>query len=144
MTDLRRQLAFVAFTAVAVSGSVVGLSAQGVKNEAARRIESVDGADSYKEYCAVCHGANAKGDGPAAQALKTKPADLTTIAKRKGGAFSAADVENRIVGKSLSPAHGSGEMPMWGHVFDSIAADNAAAKLRVTNLVNYIKSIQAP
>jgi mono/diheme cytochrome c family protein len=143
MTNFRRQLAFVAFVAAVVSVSGVGLTAQAVKSEAARRIESVEGVDSYREYCAVCHGANAKGDGPAAQALKTRPADLTTIAKRKG-AFSATDVEARIVGKSLSPAHGSGEMPMWGHVFDSIAPDNAVAKLRVTNLVNYIKSIQVP
>ena len=141
MTDFRRQLVFVALLAVPVPVSVVGLTAQAVKTEAARPIESLEGVDSYKEYCAVCHGTNAKGDGPAAQALKTQPPDLTTIAKRNGR-FSPADVEKRIVGKSLSGAHGSGEMPIWGRVFDSIAVDSAVAKLRVANLVNYIQSIQ--
>jgi mono/diheme cytochrome c family protein len=140
MTDFRRQLAFVALIAAPVSVSAVGLTAQTVKTEAARPIASVEGVDSYKEYCAVCHGVKAKGDGPAAQALKTRPPDLTTIAKRKGR-FSEADVETRIVGKSLSAAHGSGEMPIWGHVFESLA-DSTVAKLRVANLVNYIKSIQ--
>jgi mono/diheme cytochrome c family protein len=141
MTGFRRQLVFVALLLVPVSVSVVGLTAQAIKNEAARRLESVEGVDSFKEYCAVCHGANAKGDGPAAKSLKTPPPDLTTIAKRKGR-FSAADVETRIAGKSLSGAHGSGEMPIWGHVFESIAPDSSVARLRVNNLVNYIRSIQ--
>ena len=33
----------------------------------------------YKQYCAACHGANAKGNGPAASNFKTRPADLTTL-----------------------------------------------------------------
>jgi mono/diheme cytochrome c family protein len=118
-----------------------GARAQTVKNAPARPLQSLEGADSYKEYCAVCHGLNAKGNGPAAPALKVPPADLTTITKRKGK-FSEADVEQRIVGKTLPPSHGASEMPIWGHVFDSIASDPSVAKLRVSNLVNYIKSLQ--
>ncbi len=35
------------------------------------------GARLYAENCALCHGAGGKGDGPAAAALPTRPADLT-------------------------------------------------------------------
>jgi cytochrome c2 len=41
----------------------------------------------YKQYCAACHGIDAKGNGPAASTLKTLPPDLTTLAKRHMGKF---------------------------------------------------------
>jgi hypothetical protein len=41
----------------------------------------------YKNYCAACHGAVAKGNGPTASMLKTPPPDLTTLAKRHMGKF---------------------------------------------------------
>ena len=140
MPSLKRELVSGVLLALTVSFVWSVVSAQTIKKEAARPIESVEGVDSYKEYCAVCHGPNAKGNGPAAAALKTAPPDLTTITKRKGS-FSALDVENRISGKSLPPSHGSGEMPIWGHVFDVIQ-DPTVAKLRINNLVNYLKSLQ--
>ena len=31
------------------------------------------GAEMFKAYCAVCHGKDAKGGGPAAEALKVQP-----------------------------------------------------------------------
>jgi putative copper resistance protein D len=34
------------------------------------------GAALYAEHCAACHGVGGRGDGPAAQGLATKPADL--------------------------------------------------------------------
>jgi len=117
------------------------VSAQTVKQGTAPRIQSVEGVDSFKAYCAVCHGDRAKGDGPAATALKKAPADLTTIAKRNGK-FSAADVENTITGQSVMASHGSRDMPIWGPVFRSLSSDDAVAKLRVANLVDYIKGIQ--
>jgi len=35
------------------------------------------GHNIFLEHCALCHGAQARGDGPAAQSLPIKPADLT-------------------------------------------------------------------
>jgi mono/diheme cytochrome c family protein len=113
-----------------------------IKRETAPRIQSVQGADTFKAYCVSCHGLQAKGDGPAAMALKKAPADLTTIAKRNGGKFSAAEVENVVMGTSVLASHGSRDMPIWGPVFQSLAPDASVVKLRVANLVEYIKSIQ--
>jgi mono/diheme cytochrome c family protein len=117
--------------------------AQTVKRGTAQRIQSVQGVDTFKAYCATCHGPLAKGDGPVAAVLKKAPADLTTIAKRNGGKFSAADVEAVIMGQQVLASHGSRDMPIWGPVFQALAPDNSVMKLRVANLVNYLKSIQA-
>ena len=119
------------------------VDAQTVKQGTAPRIQSVEGVDTYKAYCAVCHGPQAKGNGPAATALKKVPADLTTIAKRNGGKFSAPDVEAVIIGQQVLASHGSRDMPIWGPVFQALAPDSSFMKLRVLNLVDYIKSIQA-
>ena len=41
----------------------------------------------FRTYCAACHGTSAKGDGPLADSMRTRPADLTEIAKRNKGIF---------------------------------------------------------
>jgi mono/diheme cytochrome c family protein len=56
----------------------------------ARLIDSLQGPDLYKGYCAVCHGSDAKGNGPLAKWLRTAPADLTRIASRNGGSLSGS------------------------------------------------------
>ncbi len=35
------------------------------------------GRDIYRVYCAACHGAQGRGDGPAARGLRTRPRNLT-------------------------------------------------------------------
>ncbi|MGO9166065.1 MAG: c-type cytochrome, partial [Candidatus Sulfotelmatobacter sp.] len=45
------------------------------------------GKEMYHAYCASCHGAGGKGDGPASPALKFPPSDLTNLAKRNAGKF---------------------------------------------------------
>ena len=37
-----------------------------------------DGSTIYRERCAVCHGADGRGDGPAAALLEPRPRDFTT------------------------------------------------------------------
>jgi mono/diheme cytochrome c family protein len=119
------------------------LLAQTVKRETARPIFSMEGADNYNEYCAVCHGRDGKGRGPAAPALKMPMPDLTTLASRNGGKFSSADVEKTILGKgAFTPAHGSEEMPIWGQVFRAFDQDQGVRALRVANLVKHIESLQ--
>lgn len=120
----------------------VGLHAQAqVKREPIKAIEGVNGAASFKAYCAQCHGVSGRGDGPAARALKVTPADLTTLAKRNGGHFPDTAVKQVINGDIDNPVHGSREMPMWGLVFRSVE-DPSVVELRVFNLVKYIEQIQ--
>ena len=118
--------------------------AQTVKREPAKPIGSVEGVDLYMAYCAVCHGKDAKGKGPAAVALKAPMPDLTQYAKAHGGKFSAADMEAVVLGKgTMTPAHGDADMPIWGPIFKSMSPDAAMATLRVNNLIKYLESIQA-
>lgn len=116
---------------------------QAIKRESARPIDSVQGADVYQAYCAVCHGKDGKGHGPAAPALKMPVPDLTMLAKKSGG-FSSADVEAAVLGTGkMTPAHGSPEMPIWGPVFRALNPDEGMRKLRLVNLIKYIESLQA-
>jgi mono/diheme cytochrome c family protein len=135
-----------AAVALAVGTFLTGAAeAQTIKSEPARRIDSIQGVDTFKAYCAVCHGDDGKGKGPAAAALKTVPADLTQIARRNGGRFSQTDLERWILGKDEMPmSHGSREMPIWGPVFRGLSSDGTETTLRLTNLINYLKSIQVP
>jgi|SRR5689334_10377068 len=43
------------------------------------------GRTEFMENCAGCHGADAKGAGTLGAKLKTKPTDLTLLAKRNHG-----------------------------------------------------------
>lgn len=76
------------------------------------------GKYEYQANCASCHGLTGKGDGPAAKALKKAPPDLTTYAKRNGGAFPTELAWQIIDGRPIeSGVHGSREMPVWGQEF---------------------------
>ncbi len=100
------------------------------------------GQEMFKAYCATCHGAGGKGDGPAASALKKTPADLTQLARKHNGAFPEAYVTAKLRAVD-QPAHGSKEMPVWGPLLSSVSRDGAEAQLRVANIVAYLVSIQA-
>lgn len=97
----------------------------------------------FNAYCASCHGQDGKGNGPAAPALKTPPADLAQLTLKNGGKFPELQVAQAIKGDWMTAAHGSKEMPVWGPVFLYLAHhDPAAMQLRVRNLTKYIESIQ--
>jgi len=101
------------------------------------------GKEMYKAYCASCHGAEGRGDGPAAPALKTQPTDLTLLAAKNGGSFPEAHVAAVIQGEALTPSHGGKDMPVWGPVFLSLGQHQSSqAALRIRNLVKYLESIQ--
>ncbi|MFZ0309244.1 MAG: c-type cytochrome [Candidatus Sulfotelmatobacter sp.] len=104
----------------------------------------VSGKEMYTAYCAVCHGADGKGAGPAAAALKTPPTDLTMLSKNNGGKYPALKVTSSIRGQSDLPAHGSKEMPVWGALFwDMSHGHEGQVQQRVANLTHYIESLQA-
>jgi mono/diheme cytochrome c family protein len=96
----------------------------------------------FKSYCAACHGADGKGNGPAASALKKAPADLTLLSKKNGGKFPSLVVQNFIKGDSSPAAHGSRDMPMWGDVFRSVSPGQGVVEIRMRNLRDYIETLQ--
>jgi len=102
------------------------------------------GKDMFREYCAVCHGTGAKGDGPAAGALNKRPADLTQLARKNSGKYPQSQVMNYITGNDVVAAHGTRDMPVWGHLFRSLdSGASGVSDLRVKNLADYIRSLQA-
>jgi mono/diheme cytochrome c family protein len=136
----------VSFFAVLFGTLTVAVSAQTVVKKGPPPITSpTSGAEMYTAYCAACHGATGKGDGPAALAMKTPPTNLTLLTEKNNGKFPSAEVYTAIKGDSgaLVTAHGTAAMPVWGTMFNSMShSDPSEVHLRLANLVRYIESMQ--
>ncbi|HEY1985933.1 MAG TPA: c-type cytochrome [Terracidiphilus sp.] len=102
-----------------------------------------DGKQMYISYCAACHGVDGRGNGPAAGALKARPADLTTLARLNHGKYPGNHVLSVVRFGSDLPAHGSAEMPVWGPILGRMNQANGQEKdLRLSNLSRYLESMQ--
>jgi mono/diheme cytochrome c family protein len=109
-----------------------------------KAVSPASGKDMYMSYCAVCHGTDGKGGGPAASALKIPPTDLTLLTKTNGGKYPALKVTSTIRGETALPSHGSKEMPVWGTLFWSMSSGHQSeVQQRVVNLTHYIETMQA-
>jgi mono/diheme cytochrome c family protein len=138
---------FVMTVAVLVASAVL-VMAQGqtpvVKHVPIKPTNAASGQEMFKSYCAVCHGEDAKGNGPAASAMKVPPIDLTTLAQKNGGKYPAMHVSSVVRGEADLPAHGSKDMPVWGPLFFRLSQGHEAeVQQRIANLNEYIESIQA-
>ena len=144
MRILRPQYLFLAFVLVplATTSRAVYAQSKQIKMEPAKSSNAWKGDDLYREFCAVCHGIDAKGNGPAADALKTRPSDLTEISRQNGNKFPTLHMQRVIGGEDAVAAHGSREMPTWGDSFKSISANGTFAEMRVNALVDYLQKIQ--
>jgi mono/diheme cytochrome c family protein len=128
-------------TAVALAFSAGTAGAQPrVEKGPIKRVAASDAKKMFDTYCAVCHGKDGKGNGPAAASLKKVPADLTRISARNGGAFPDVKVQRYIEGLDEVAAHGTRDMPMWGDLFNSLNRDTA--QIRIRALAEYLKSLQ--
>jgi mono/diheme cytochrome c family protein len=107
-----------------------------------RQTATVSGKELYVDHCAVCHGTDGKGNGPAAPALKTSPPDLTLLAKNHDGKFPSAHVVT-VLDSPGAAVHGSPEMPIWGPIFRKMGTDPNLGHLRAVNVSKYIESMQA-
>ncbi|HEY3837693.1 MAG TPA: cytochrome c [Bryobacteraceae bacterium] len=116
-----------------------------VKKVNAATTSPASGPEMFRQYCAACHGADAKGHGPAAIALKIPPPDLTVLSKNNHGKFPDVRVYSSIRGDATFSAHGSSDMPVWGTLFRDMAnnsGDDRQAAMRLSNLCRYIESVQ--
>ena len=139
------------FSAVLVSIlSFAGAQEKQIEKSQVKPFSPVSGAQMFKKYCAICHGPAGKGDGPVAAALKRVPPDLTRLAQRHDGKFPDDYVANVLRNGVKNPAHGSGKMPVWGPIFESMdrwkaacpCLDEIPTTVRIANLTDYLKSIQ--
>jgi mono/diheme cytochrome c family protein len=129
----------------ALIGASVVTSVVTVGVTAGAQAEPYSGVGDYQVYCSACHGASGKGDGSIAKSLKSRPADLTQLAKLNNGVFPQDKVYKTVDGRTPGSAHKDSDMPTWGDVFakssESQGAENTALRLR--SLVRYLETLQA-
>ena len=138
-------IAFAALVGLIMVGVVAGPDdpAKSQKpKEVERLIYSLKGPDLFRAHCAPCHGADGKGNGPVAPALKDPLPDLTTVAQRNGGIYPQERISKIISGDEVVIAHGSRDMPIWGLIFHQIENDRDYGNVRLRNVTEYVKSIQ--
>ena len=139
---LRRMLFAAGVLSIAICGLALVAAPQHDKTESPTVIE-VDGSEIFRNHCAVCHGQDGRGRGPATIALKDRVPDLTQVARSNGGVFPSSRVKAEIAGTGEGPAaHGSREMPIWGPIFHNFEWDQDLGEVRLENVTNYLQSIQ--
>lgn len=104
------------------------------------------GAEDFATYCAVCHGDDGKGTGPMVATLSSRPADLTKLARRNGGAFPATRVMSKIWG--YTDARASDVMPNFGPLlegdlvpYDGGDGIRTPTPIRLVQLAEYVKGL---
>ena len=123
------------------AGSLGAQERPALKYVRPENISAARGPEMFRAYCAVCHGVDGRGGGPAAASLKKRPADLTQLSRKNNGKFPKVRVGNVIQGNDIVASHGSRDMPIWGSVFRTMG-DSATVKLRVDNLTAFLESLQ--
>ena len=137
----------VAAAALAALGAVGTVAAEGGQRTAAGSqgsllTPSLAGVDNFMLYCAPCHGRDGRGGGPVAAALKTPPADLTTMSSRNRGSFPRDRVRQFVTSGGNVAAHGTSAMPVWGPTFRALDSSDKLVAIRIANVVAYVESIQ--
>jgi mono/diheme cytochrome c family protein len=139
---MRNSIASSILISVIALGVVNAQDKPKVKMVPLSQTSPVSGERMFTTYCAVCHGADGRGGGPAAAALKTQPSNLTQLAVKNNGIYPELYVMATLSAKEVV-AHGSQEMPIWGELFKSLGSGNRQViHLRLLNLTTYIQSIQ--
>jgi mono/diheme cytochrome c family protein len=105
----------------------------------------------FNKNCAVCHGAQGKGDGPVSMLFRDQPRNLRILAAENNGAFPFSEVYQAIDGRRNIDGHGTTAMPVWGALFEAEALPQTfhpgveakeIVQTRILALVYYLQSIQ--
>ena len=137
---------------------IVGFSLQSWAQQPAPQPPDI-GKTEYHSSCASCHGADGKGTGLVADALKTRPADLTMISKRNDGVFPFGRIYDIIDGRLEVKSHGVRDMPIWGfryspaptpgfsplapYFLDPLYDREPVIRSRILAVIDYLYRIQA-
>jgi mono/diheme cytochrome c family protein len=109
---------------------------------------AMSGKELYQRFCASCHGASGRGDGPVADSLKIETPDITLAARRAGGKFPRERIVRIIDGRHILGAHGSRTMPVWGEDLGRLEIGNPdaerAARTVIDRLADYVAQLQRP
>jgi len=129
----KQRIALAVLGALALTGTA----------QAADDAVAKSGQARFAQYCAVCHGTDAKGNGPFANLMTTPPKDLTVLAKNNGGEFPFGRVYDSIDGRNLLKAHGTTDMPIWGREMkDEGLGGETDLRGRLVETIVYLRSIQ--
>ena len=109
----------------------------------ASRTAANNGQQMYTSYCAPCHGADGRGNGPATSAMKSHPSDLTLLTRKNHGKYPDTHVVSILQFGTEISSHGSATMPVWGPILGNMNRSNLQDKqLRISNLARYLETIQ--
>ena len=132
-----------------VSVCLAALVAVGVACTPAVAQDGIIGVEEYSLSCAVCHGPGGKGDGPMADILTVKPADLTTLARENNGEYPFLRVFQTIDGRTQVTGHGNRAMPIWGDRYEvqsgvepGTYGSELLVRSRILELVYYVQTLQ--
>ena len=143
MRNLSSRLACILFVLLALAMPRLGTAQDAgtsMKTASAPYVAPTAGKEMFVKYCGSCHGAQGKGDGPAASALKLPPTNLSLLMKANNGKFPEARFRETVMNGSVA-AHGAADMPVWGQVFAALDKDPATTALRVNNLMKYVETL---
>jgi mono/diheme cytochrome c family protein len=138
----KRTIVMAAMFTLALGGTAGAQDKPRIINKPPPYVAGGDSQSMFREYCSPCHGSGGRGDGPAAPALKTVPADLTRLSARNGGKFPEARVRRYIEGLDEISAHGSRDMPVWGKALRGMPGGDAGVTLRIEGLTRHVESLQ--
>lgn len=107
-----------------------------------------EGAAAFAANCAMCHGADGKGDGPLAGDLDVPPQDLTRLSRETDGTFPVNRVLSYVDGYTRSDREHV-QMPEFGLLLEgpSVPIETGEGVFTPTPrplaaLLAYLESIQ--
>jgi len=124
--------------------AVTGLAVAACQNVPVAEVQVA--RQDFANHCAACHGADARGNGPAAAGMAVPPPDLTRLSARNGGAFPLVAVMSQID----SYTRGPGSMPEFGSLLledETVLVETSPGVLtptpaRLAAMARYLETLQ--
>ena len=96
------------------------------------------GKAEFESTCAVCHGMNAKGNGPFTSFMSKRVPDLTVLANTNGGECPFVRNYEMKNGPGQIPGHDIREMPVWSDYYKEHAAKDLGPFYNYSDVVTYV------